>query len=270
VGSLYTKTVFLDGDGNVVAKDIIRSGAIYQGAAENSFAHALEQVGLERGDIGYTVGTGYGRAKVLFADKEITEITCHGRGSHWLFPEAHTIIDIGGQDTKVIWLNDAGNLRSFVMNDKCAAGTGRFLEVMAATMGLGMEEMGPLSLLSKYNVEISSLCTVFAESEIISLFAQSCALEDICAGLHRAIASRIAGMVAQVGIRERVVMSGGVAQNIGVVKTLEQRLKTSLLIPDEPQIVGALGAALIAWEISNGKQEEIKAALRSTVFDREA
>lgn len=248
VGSLCTKTVLMDTAGKVLSYNIIRSGSVYRGAAEVSMGQALESAALALSDIAYIVSTGYGRAKVDFAHVEITEITCHARGAKYLFPQVHTVIDIGGQDSKVIYVNDEGHATNFVMNDKCAAGTGRFLEVMAEALEVDLDDIGQFWFQSQKEIDVSSMCTVFAESEVISLFAEGEDKADIAAALHRAIARRITGMVGQLGIRERVAMTGGVAKNVGVVQALQQKLETTLLVPEEPQIVGAWGAALIAAE----------------------
>ncbi|MDP2953779.1 MAG: acyl-CoA dehydratase activase [Chloroflexota bacterium] len=250
LGSLCTKAVLIDSEGKVVSYSIIRSGAIYQGAAEKSFGEALTNAGLKASDVQYIVATGYGRNRVPFANEQITEISCHARGAKWTFPEIHTIVDIGGQDSKVIYVGDQGQVMNFVMNDKCAAGTGRFLEVMAVALEVYLDQLGTLSLQSTKDVEVSSMCTVFAESEVISLIASGTEKADIAASIHRAIARRVSGMVGQLGLREKVSMSGGVAKNIGVVRALEKKLRTTLLLAPEPQIIGALGAALVAADRS--------------------
>lgn len=248
LGSLATKTVILDIDATMLSFHILRSGPVYHGVAETSLGKALDSAGLARDDVAYIVSTGYGRRRAPFADAEVTEITCHARGAKYIIPEARTVIDIGGQDSKVILVNEKGHVVNFVMNDKCAAGTGRFLEVMANSLDVSIERLGEFSLQSQQEVEVSSMCTVFAESEVISLRAEGCAVMDIIAALHRAIARRIIGMVGQVGMREKVAMTGGVAKNIGVVRALEYKLGTNIILPDEPQISGALGAALIALD----------------------
>jgi predicted CoA-substrate-specific enzyme activase len=248
VGSLCTKTVILNGDGEILSFDIIRSGHYYQGAADESIENALKTAGLKRQDISYILGTGYGRSSISQADSEVTEITCHARGAKKLFPEVRTVIDIGGQDSKVIGIGEGGIVNNFVMNDKCAAGTGRFLEVMASALSVDIDEMGKLYFASQNKLEVSSMCTVFAESEVISLFAKGHMKADIAAGIAHAIARRIIGMVGQVGLKDEVVMSGGVAKNAGVVCAIEERLKVKLSVAQEPQIVGALGAAIIASE----------------------
>ena len=213
-----------------------------------AFNQALKSSHLSREDVAYAVSTGYGRRLVSFSNGEVTEITCHGKGAHWLHPEVRTIIDIGGQDSKVIRVDSKGLVTNFAMNDKCAAGTGRFLEVMAQALEVKIEEMGKLSLQAKKALEVSSTCTVFAESEVISLIIGDNSKEDIIAGLHLAIGKRTVGMVKQMGITEKVAMTGGVARNIGVVKAIEGLLDVDLLIPEQPQIVGAFGAARVAFE----------------------
>jgi len=248
VGSLCTKTVILDEQGKILSYDIMRSGHYYQGAAEESMDNALKLAGLNKDDISYILGTGYGRGAIPQANAEVTEITCHARGATRLIQGVRTVIDIGGQDSKVIGIGDNFRVTNFVMNDKCAAGTGRFLEVMAMALSVDIGEMGALSFASKKKVEVSSMCTVFAESEVISLFAQGNEMADIAAGISDSIARRVVGMVGQVGLKEIVIMSGGVAKNSGVVRAIEKRIGANLVIPEEPQIVGALGAAIIASE----------------------
>jgi predicted CoA-substrate-specific enzyme activase len=250
IGSLTTKVVILNAaeDGGVLSYRIVRSGGAFRKAMDRAVDEALESAGLRREDIRHAVSTGYGREIVPFSNSTVTEITCHARGVKHLFPEVHTLIDIGGQDSKVIGIDERGGVSDFVMNDKCAAGTGRFLEVMAAALETEIGKLGDLSLRSEKQVKVSSMCTVFAESEVISLLSKECSKADIAAGIHDAIARRITGMVGQIGMREKVAMVGGVAKNTGVVRSLEKLLGTAFLIPEEPQITGALGAAIIAKE----------------------
>lgn len=248
VGSATAKTVLLDEECTVRGYSIVLVGGLSREAATTSLGLALEKADTPRDQPSYIIGTGYGRERIHFANERLTEITCHARGVHFIFPEVHTIIDIGGQDSKVIILDDSGSVYSFQMNDKCAAGTGRFLEVMANVLQMGLEEMAKLGLESKEHLSISSTCTVFAESEVISHIAEGRSKQDIIRGLNQAIARRVEAMVRQQGLRERAAMTGGVARNIGVVRALEEQLGTSFLISEEPQITGALGAALIALE----------------------
>ena len=184
----------------------------------------------------------------ILADENVTEISCHGKGAHYLNPEIRTILDIGGQDSKAIHLNEKGDVTDFVMNDKCAAGTGRFLEMMARSLEISIDELGPVSLQSKENIEISSMCSVFAESEVISLIAQNKEIADIAHGIHKAIAGKAMSLLKRVGLNPGYMMTGGVAKNPGVVAVLEEQLGEKLHIYEEPEIVGALGAALYGLE----------------------
>lgn len=246
VGSLSTEAVILAATGELISYAIIQTGANSTEAAEKALAEALEKSKIGHNLIKYTVATGYGRVSIPFANKRITEISCHGLGAYHLFPDTGTVIDIGGQDSKVIRVGDGGKVLDFSMNDKCAAGTGRFLEVMANKLQFSLDEMGDLSLKAGGEVPISSVCTVFAESEVVSLVARNHPKEEIIKGLHRAIVNRVWSMVKSVGINGEVTMTGGVAKNRGVVALLEEKLERSIHIHSEPQIVGALGAALLA------------------------
>lgn len=248
VGSLSSEAVIIDQEAEIIASSIIATEAHSTQAAEDALARALNQASLERNQIVRIVATGYGRVSIPFADKAVTEITCHAKGAHHLFPNTHTVIDIGGQDSKVISLGKEGKVVDFAMNDKCAAGTGRFLEVMAAKLGASLDELGELSRQATREVAISSVCTVFAESEVVSLVANNAPREEIIRGLHRAIVNRVWSMVKSVGVTPQVTMSGGVAKNRGVVDLFEDKLGHSINVYQEPQIVGALGAALLARE----------------------
>jgi len=248
VGSLSAKVVLLDEKKKVAGQAITLTGASSIKAAERSFAEALQQASSRREEVAVVVSTGYGRDRIPFADKRVTEISCHAKGAAALFPGTRTVIDIGGQDSKVIRVDAGGRVQSFQMNDKCAAGTGRFLEVMARALEVELEEMGALSRQSQKRVTVSSVCTVFAESEVVSLVASGAHREDIIRGIHAAIADRTRSLAGRVGIEPEVTMTGGVAKNAGVVAELSERLGLSLNLPEEPQTAGALGAALFAWE----------------------
>jgi len=248
IGSLSTDVVLLDAGGGVAGSAVVATGASTRKACAEALARALAGAGGGEADIAFAVATGYGRESVSSAGLRVTEITCHARGARHLFPEARTVFDIGGQDSKVIRLSPDGKVIDFAMNDKCAAGTGRFLEVMARALEMDLEEMGPRSLRSKKALAVSSMCTVFAESEVISLIASGAAPEDIARGIHAAVADRIAALAERTGIVPPAVMTGGVAKNPGARKALEDRFGLSLLVPVEPQTAGALGAALIARE----------------------
>jgi (R)-2-hydroxyacyl-CoA dehydratese activating ATPase len=248
IGSITAETVLLRGE-EILAAVILPTGANSRTAAERSLNAALGRAGLPRGAVTKIVTTGYGRSSFPQATRMITEITCHARGAFFLYPPTRTVIDIGGQDSKVIRLDGQGRNVDFQMNDKCAAGTGRFLEVMARALEVRLEDLGELSNNASGTIKISSTCTVFAESEVVSLIADNQPKDVIIRGLHDSIADRVTGMIQRVGLEEAVTLTGGVGKNKGVIQALEERLKIKLLIPPEPQIIGALGAALIARDL---------------------
>jgi predicted CoA-substrate-specific enzyme activase len=248
VGSLSTDVVLLDADRNIAAAAIAATGASIRKAARETFDAALSMACASSGEIVCTVATGYGRDRVEFADHRVTEITCHARGARHLFPGALTVLDIGGQDSKVIRLGLDGKVADFAMNDKCAAGTGRFLDVMARTLEMDLEQMGARSLRASQSLHVSSTCTVFAETEVVSLIASGAAPEDIAWGVHLAISERIAMLAERLGVVPPAVLTGGVAKNPAARKALEDRFRLRFLLPEEPQATGALGAALIALE----------------------
>lgn len=252
-GSTSTNAVILNSNREIVASHVVRTGAKSSESARRALKEVLEKVNLSREDLSLIVSTGYGRVSIDYADKDVTEISCHGRGAHYLNPEIRTIIDIGGQDSKVIKLNEKGEVIDFVMNDKCAAGTGRFLEMMARTLEIDIKDMGPEALKWKEEIKISSMCSVFAESEVISLIAENKEKCDIIHALCSSIASKTNSLLNRVGKESKFMMTGGVAQNIGVVRALEERIGEELFISDEPEIVGAIGAALFALEELNIK-----------------
>jgi predicted CoA-substrate-specific enzyme activase len=245
VGAATAKTVIV-ADSKILSQAVIPTGDSVARAAERVTAAALDLAGLSMPDLGFIISTGYGRNGVAFANRAASEIICHARGVNLLIPSARTVIDIGGQDSKVIGVREDGTVSDFVMNDKCAAGTGRFLEVMAGVLGLAIEEMGPAALASREPCAISSTCTIFAETEMVSLRADGRNREDLVAGIHRAVASRVTVMGRTIGYSEQVVFTGGVAKNVGVKNALESGIGLPILIPEEPQIMGALGAALLA------------------------
>jgi len=265
IGSMSANGVLLNEKKEILSSVIIPTGASSKKAGEKTYQQLLTEHKLSEKDIDYIVATGYGRIKVPFAQEVVTEITCHAKGANYYFPNARTIIDIGGQDSKVIKVDASGNVLDFVMNDKCAAGTGRFLEVMARTLEIELEDMGGISLAGKDNVSVSSLCTVFAESEVVSLVGADHKTADICRGLHISIAKRITAQVKRLGLEEEVVMTGGVAKNIGVVTELERSLGCKIKIADEPQINGALGAALIALEKARLKATPVTSSSSGSV-----
>ena len=247
IGSTMTKVVLMDKAGNLLSFIKGPTGAEHRQLANEVMRQALEQARLQIDDISYIVATGYGRLNVPFADRQITELSCHARGVSSLFPDARTAIDIGGQDAKCMKIQD-GRLVSFVMNDKCAAGTGRFLEVTAATLAIKLEDMGEISLKATENIQISNLCTIFAQQEVVALLSRGEKLENILAGLHDALASRVAALARRLGIERDLVLTGGVAKNIGMVKAMKESLGCEVLVPEEPLLTGALGAAILAKE----------------------
>ena len=237
--------VFDHAAGRLLATGIADQGVEQMRLVEELFDRTLRDAGLSRADVRAVVATGYGRARVAFADTTITEITCHARGVHHVAPEARTIIEIGGQDSKVILLEDGGRVRDFAMNDRCAAGTGRFLEVVAARMGVDLPSLGELSRVSQQPAVISSTCVVFAETEIIGLLAEGTPAPDIAAGVQAAIASRVATMAGRT-LLPPVCFTGGVALQAGMLRALEATLSFAVSVAPEPQFTGALGAALLA------------------------
>jgi predicted CoA-substrate-specific enzyme activase len=254
VGAASGEVLIWDGE-SIVAYSIVPTGFNSRRAAHQAMERALEGTGISRGDIGSIVATGYGRIAIDYADRQVTEISCYARGINHLFPEVRTIIDIGGQDSKAISVGKDGKVVDFLMNDKCAAGTGRFLEVMAKALELEVQDLGEISLGAREPHQVSSTCTVFAESEVVTLVAEGVNREDIVAGLHAAIAKRTMSMVKRLGLVPPVAMAGGVAKNTGVVKAIEEEAGEPLVIPPEPQIVGALGAALLAMDDLTGPDQ---------------
>ena len=249
LGSTMTKVVIVNSDEEMCASVTYHTGAEHRRMANKVMEEALEQAGLSIDEIAYVIATGYGRINVPFADRQITELTCHARGTASFLPTVRLAIDIGGQDAKGLKIKD-GKLVDFVMSDKCAAGTGRFLEVIAAALGLGVEDLGDVSLKATDKVRISSMCTVFAQQEVTFHLSQGVPLENVVAGLHDAIASRVVRMVRRLKIEPDIVFTGGVAKNIGVIKALEENLGCQIFVPEEPLLSGALGAALLGKEIT--------------------
>lgn len=251
IGSLTSKALLLKGN-NIISYTILPTGADPKKASERCLEEILRKASLKKEDVSFMVATGYGRIIVPFKAKEMTEISCHAKGASFLIPEARTIIDVGGQDSKIISLDKNSKVIDFVMNDKCAAGTGRFLEVMAKALEVELDEIGMLSLQSPKGLPISSMCTVFAESEVISFISKGYSRREILRGLHEAIAKRIYNLSKRLRIKEKIVFTGGVAKNSGIKGFLEELFNKEIIVPDEPQIVGALGAALFARDYYSG------------------
>jgi predicted CoA-substrate-specific enzyme activase len=255
VGSLASKSVLLQ-NGKVIGFGLIPSGIHSEENGLNALAAAVQNAGIKREDITAIVATGYGRVSASYADKNVTEITCHAKGTNFFYPSARTIIDMGGQDCKAIRVSEDGSVADFAMNDKCAAGTGRFLEVMAGVFKVPLTELGALSLKATDRIPMSSTCTVFVESETISLLARQEKAENIMAGIHYAIAHRVAGLFSRVGVQSDVFFSGGVAKNPGMRKALEETMKVKILEPVfDPQLTGALGAAVLAQSVTPKKEK---------------
>ena len=247
-GSTTAKTVILDLQGKVVSSAVAHMGAVSGDGVKHSMRQALEQVGLAQSDIGRVVATGYGRRMLDEADKNYTEITCHARGAVHMVPDARLVIDIGGQDSKVILVDANGLVAQFAMNDRCAAGTGKFLEVLARAVEIDLETLGETALKATEKLKISSMCATFAETEVISLLAEGHPKTDVLGAVHAAIAARTLGLVGRVGKKGPVVMTGGVARNPAAVHHIEAALGMPLVLPESPQTAGALGAALIGLD----------------------
>ena len=247
VGSTASKCIMLKDGKEIVAKSLIHVGAGTTGP-QRAINAVLEEAGMKREDVSFVLATGYGRNSLEgFADHQMSELSCHAKGASFLFPEVRTVIDIGGQDVKVLRVEN-GAMTNFQMNDKCAAGTGRFLDVMARILEVDVNELGALGAQSTKYVGISSTCTVFAESEVISQLAKDTNKCDIINGIHKSVAGRVAGLAHRIGVQDQVVMTGGVAQNSGVVKALEEQLGHTVHTSPLTQYVGALGAALFAYK----------------------
>ncbi|MFD1789580.1 acyl-CoA dehydratase activase [Sphingomonas floccifaciens] len=247
-GSTTAKAVIVDLNGEIVASHVAHMGAVSEQAVRAAVAAVLEAAGLGQADIGRTVSTGYGRRMLEIADKNFTEITCHARGAAAMVPGTRLVIDIGGQDSKVISIDDAGLVVQFAMNDRCAAGTGKFLEVLARAMEIPLDEMGETALAAQRELKISSMCATFAETEVISLRAEGHSKPDVLAAVHRAIANRTLGLVSRVGKAGPITMTGGVARNPAAVRHIETVLGLPMTLPLQPQIAGAYGAALIGLD----------------------
>ena len=248
IGSLTCDAVIIDDSGKVTAYEVAPTGARSRAAGEKALAAALAQVGIAKGDVAGLVATGYGRELVDGRTRAVSEITCHARGALRLFPGTRLVLDVGGQDSKAIRIAPDGRVRDFAMNDKCAAGTGRFFEVMARALEIDLDELGPRALQSLKTLNLSSVCTVFAESEVVGMVARGETVEDIAAALCAVAAEKVVALAHRVGIESPVTVTGGVPKNIGFLRALESQLGLKVNLPEEPQIVGALGAALIGAE----------------------
>jgi (R)-2-hydroxyacyl-CoA dehydratese activating ATPase len=250
VGSTQTKAVIMveNGSRSILSRALVDTGANVRKAAENAFVAACHNAGIPPGEVSFVVGTGYGRYNISFGNAQLTEISCHARGAHFVCPSTRTVIDMGGQDAKAISVGSDGQVLDFVMNDKCAAGTGRFLANAADVMGIGLDEVGPLSLRATRAIKIATVCTVFVESDILSYLAQGKKAEDILGGVHLAIAKRTLSLARRVPIEPDITMTGGVARNVGMVHALEEVLGTRMNVSPDAHFMGAIGAAVFALE----------------------
>jgi predicted CoA-substrate-specific enzyme activase len=266
IGSTMTKAVILNH--GIVASIIGPTGPEQRRLANKVMEEALSQAALPLKAMTYIVATGYGRINVPFADKQITEITCHAKGITRLFPKAKTIIDIGGQDVKGIKIDATAKITDFVMNDKCAAGSGRFIEVIADTLGVSLDQVGDLSLQSKNPAKISNICTIWAQQEVAASLAQGIPISDLLAGVHYSLADRICRMVNRLRVEDDVVVTGGGAKNRGLLKALSEQLGLEVLVPDEPLITGALGAAWMGKEIvERSKKDHIPLKTKDRILE---
>lgn len=252
IGSTTSKCAIMRDGQEITATAVLDTGVGTDGA-QLVIAEAMSKSCMQRKDIDYIVVTGYGRRTFNDSDDEISELSCHAKGAVFLFPCVRTVIDIGGQDAKVLKIGEDGRMKDFLMNDKCAAGTGRFLEVMARVLNIPIDDFDKISAESKKKVDISATCTVFAETEVISHLANAVKKEDILAGIHRSIAARVCSLAERVGIDNMVVFTGGVARNGGMVRALEEKMGTVIYVNEYCQLNGAIGAALYGYEMCTKK-----------------
>jgi predicted CoA-substrate-specific enzyme activase len=248
VGSTQTKAVIIDEAGEFVGRALIDTGANVVRAAEQAFAEALSSRGIDEREVEYVIGTGYGRYRVTFGNSQVTEISCHGRGAIHMFPGTRTVVDMGGQDTKAIRVAPSGEIVDFCMNDKCAAGTGRFLGAASEALDIPLCELGEVALRAERSVRISTTCTVFAESEVLSWLGKGKKIEDILLGVHQSIAARSIGLLRRVGVEPEVTFTGGVAKNVGMIDALNKGLGMKVNVSPDSHFIGALGAALFALD----------------------
>lgn len=248
VGSTQTKAVLIDAARSIVGRTLISTGANVKLAGQRALEAIIAEAKVPREEVGFVVGTGYGRYKIEAGNAQVTEISCHARGAQMVFPATRTVIDMGGQDTKAIKVGPEGNVVDFCMNDKCAAGTGRFLAGAADALGLPLDQIGEISLKGTKPIRLTSVCTVFVESDIMSYMAQKKKVEDILAGVHQAIAAKTIGLLRRVGVESEVTFTGGVARNQGMVRALEEKLDLKLNVGPDSHFMGALGAALFALD----------------------
>lgn len=266
VGSTMTKVVILNE--GIIASIIGPTGPEQRRLANKVMEEALNKAAISFQTITYIVSTGYGRINVPFADKQFTEITCHARGIASLFPKARTIVDIGGQDVKGIKIDPSSKIIDFVMNDKCAAGSGRFIEVIADTLGVPLDQVGDLSLQSKHPAKISNICTIWAQQEVAASLAEGVPISDLLAGVHHSLADRISRMVNRLRVEDMIIVTGGGAKNRGLLKVLSEQLGHEILVPEEPLLTGALGAALLGKEIvEQAKRDDVPLKTKERILE---
>ncbi|MBI3733622.1 MAG: 2-hydroxyglutaryl-CoA dehydratase [Chloroflexi bacterium] len=258
VGSTQTKAVVVDENEQIVGRSLIDTGANVVTAAEKSYLAALQGAGVDEEEVTYVVGTGYGRYKVTFGNSQVTEISCHARGAVRMFPGSRTVLDMGGQDTKAIRVRANGEVVDFSMNDKCAAGTGRFLQAAAFALEIPLAELGPTAMRAEKAVPISTTCTVFAESEVLSWLGKGKKIDEILLGVHRSIATRSIALLRRVGIEDEVTFTGGVTRNVGMVQVLNEALGLRMNVSEESHYMGALGAALFALDRIRSRKTPVK------------
>ncbi len=254
VGSLTSKAVIIR-DGRIVGSEILRSRSKPENSAQRVMEAALDKVGMSLDDIEYCIGTGYGRDKIPFVNESRSEIACHGRGAQWLAPTTRTVIDIGGQDCKAMRVSNTGVVEKFLTNDKCAAGTGRFLEVMAKVLGVSVDDLGKMSKKAREPVTLASTCTVWAQADVIQYINSGISLENVGAGVNNAMANRVATLANAIKAKREVAMTGGVAKNKGVVRALEKMIgyKVTVIRKADPQLAGAIGGAVLACDKLGGR-----------------
>lgn len=248
VGSTQTKAVIIDEQGRIVGRSLIETGANVVKAADNAYNIALREQKISEDEVEYVIGTGYGRYRVTFGNSQVTEISCHGRGAVHMFPNTRTVLDMGGQDTKAIRVSPSGEIDDFCMNDKCAAGTGRFLGAASSALDIPLDDLGATALAHTNPVRISTTCTVFAESEVLAWLGKGKKVQDILWGVHQSIAVRSYSLLRRVGIEDEITFTGGVARNIAMIKAMEEKLGTTMNVSEESHYMGALGAALYAFD----------------------
>ncbi len=260
VGSTQTKAVILNEKKQIIARSLVDTGANVIVAAENAYHTALAEGGIREEEVEYVIGTGYGRYRVTFGNTQVTEISCHGRGAVHMFPNTRTVVDMGGQDTKAIRVNPKGEIIDFCMNDKCAAGTGRFLGAASNALGIPLADLGATALKAQKAVRITTTCTVFAESELLSWLGKGKKIEDILWGVHQSIGARSIALLRRVGVEEELTFTGGVAKNIGMIQALNEGLGLTVNVSEDSHYMGALGAALFALDTILASRKPIETA----------